>query len=137
MFRKKNEIKDPNVGGVVQNVRKFNDKDCSSFGVPHSQQQQTRVVGYDNNSLAVNSDFVFNQKELKKNTKGYDRLTGEIEKRGRPADNQKEIFLKKPEPDKSFAEIKKAKDKSDAKKREALNKKLYKDRLKTKWDRGW
>ena len=128
---------DPNTGGITKKVKVYSDKDCASFAVPHSQQQNTRMVGYNNQQIAVNSDFVFNHKDLKKNTKGYDRLTGEIEKRGRPADNQGEIFIKKPEPDKTFAEIKKAKDKADAKKREALNKKLYKDRLKTKWDRGW
>jgi hypothetical protein len=85
----------------------------------------------------VNSDYIFKHKDYKKHTKGYDKLTGEIEKRGRPADNQKEIFLKKPEPEKTFAQIKKQKEKNDAKKREALNAKLYKQRLKTKWDRGW
>ena len=64
-------------------------------------------------------------------------LTGEIEKRGRPADNQDKIFLKVPEKDKTQAQVKKDKDKSDAKRREAYNKKLYRDRLKTKWDRSW
>ena len=85
----------------------------------------------------VNSDYIFNNKQFKKHTKGYDKMTGEIDKRGRPADNQKEIFLKKPEPEKTFQQIKKQKEKNDAKKREALNKKLYKERIKNRWDRGW
>ena len=136
-MKKKKEHKDPNVGGITKRILKYEDKDCGTFSTPHNRQQGTREVGYNNNRLAVNSEFLFNHKDLKKNTKGYDRLTGEIDKRGRPADNQEEIFLKVPEKDKSFDEIKKAKDKADSKKREALNKKLYKDRLKTKWDRGW
>ena len=81
--------------------------------------------------------MIFTHKDMKKHTKGYDIITGEIEKRGRPADNQDKIFVKVPEPDKSQDEIRKEKEKNDAKRREALNKKLYKDRLKTKWDRGW
>tara|TARA_R110002012_G_scaffold207488_3_gene377504 strand:- start:169 stop:558 length:390 start_codon:yes stop_codon:yes gene_type:complete len=121
---------------IPKTSHKCVDKDWSG-GVPKHLQQQTREIGYHNKNQRVNSDYVFNQKDYKKNTKGYDRLTGEIDKRGRPADNQQEIFVKKPQPDKTFAQIKKEKVKNDNKKREALNKKLYKDRLKTKWDRGW
>ena len=104
---------------------------------PKATQYKRREIGYGIHKGKVNSDFIFTNKEFKKKTKGYDKLTGEIEKRGKPADNQDKIFLKKPEKDKSFAEIKKAKNKNDAKKREAQNKKLYKKRLDTKWDRGW
>lgn len=85
----------------------------------------------------VNSDFIFNHKNFKPHTKGYDSLTGEIDKRGKPADNQDKIFLKKPEDEPTQAEKIAEKRKKDAKKREAYNKKLYRDRLKTKWDRGW
>mgnify|MGYP003662099896 CR=1 FL=1 len=105
---------------------------------PHSQQHLKRAIGFHNpKQQQVNYDPIFQHKDYRKNTKGYDKLTGEIEKRGRPADNQEEIFLKKPEPDKTFQQIKKIKDKNDAKKREALNKKLYKERTKNRWDRGW
>jgi len=82
----------------------------------------------------VNSDYIFNQKEFKKKTKGYDKITGEIEKRGKP--QQDEIFLwdgKEP----SEAEIKKKKKQLQYDKLEAYNKKLYKERLKSKWDRSW
>jgi len=115
------------------------DKDTSAYqALPHSQQYKRRAIGYKNpKQQQVNSDPIFQHKDYLKYTKGYDAMTGEIEKRGRPADNQDKIFVKKPEKDLSFAEIKKQKDKNDAKKREALNKKLYKDRLKTKWDRSW
>ena len=111
--------------------------DYEGFMTPKHDQLLMRERGYGNTKIQVNSDYIFNHPQLKKNTKGYDELTGEIEKRGRPADNQKKIFLKTPEKDKSFAEIKKDKDKNDAKRRQAYNKKLYRDRLKTKWDRGW
>ncbi len=105
---------------------------------PHSDQHLKRAIGFHNpKQQQVNYDPIFQHKDYRKNTKGYDKLTGEIEKRGRPADNQEEIFLKKPEPDKTFQQIKKQKDKNDAKKREALNKKLYKERIKNRWDRGW
>ena len=133
-MKKKKEQKNPNSGGINKPMKVYKNDGCA---VPKSKQMDTRALGYDNNFLSVNSEFIFQQTDFKKNTKGYDALTGEIEKRGRPADNQDEIFLKVPEKDKSFEEIKKEKMKSDAKKREALNKKLYKDRLKTKWDRGW
>ena len=85
----------------------------------------------------VNSEFIFNNKNFKPHTKGYDHLTGEIEKRGKPADNQKKIFLTKPEKELTQQELIAERRKKDAKKREAYNKKLYRDRLKTKWDRGW
>tara|TARA_R110001606_G_scaffold317031_1_gene463805 strand:+ start:100 stop:486 length:387 start_codon:yes stop_codon:yes gene_type:complete len=89
------------------------------------------------NIAKVNSEFIFNNKNFKPNTKGYDHLTGEIEKRGKPADNQKKIFLTKPEKDLTQQELIAERKKKDAKKREAQNKKLYRARLKTKWDRGW
>jgi inosine/xanthosine triphosphate pyrophosphatase family protein len=115
------------------------DCECDYEGImtPKEDQLRMRERGYNNKQLQVNSDMIFTHKDMKKHTKGYDELTGEIEKRGRPADNQDKIFLKTPEKDKSFAEIKKDKDKNDAKRRQAYNKKLYRDRLKTKWDRGW
>ena len=106
--------------------------------LPHSQQHERRAMGYANpKQQQVNSDPIFQHKDYRKHTLGYDKMTGEINKRGRPADNQNEIFIKKPEKDKDFKQKKKEKDKNDAKKREAQNKKLYRDRLKTKWDRGW
>ena len=111
--------------------------DYEGIMTPKHQQLLMRERGYANTQLQVNSDYIFNHPDMKKKTKGYDQLTGEIEKRGRPADNQDKIFLKKPEKDKTFAEVKKDKDKNDAKRRQAYNKKLYRDRLKTKWDRGW
>ena len=86
----------------------------------------------------TNSEYIFNQKDFKKNTKGYDPHTGEIKKRGRPADNQDEIFMfKGPEKEMSPQEIIKDRKKKQQKKREAQNKKHYRARLKTKWDRGW
>lgn len=85
----------------------------------------------------VNSEYIFNQKDFKKKTKGYDTITGEIKKRGKPADNQNKIFAYKPEPDKSAEQLIKERKKKQIKKMEANNKKLYKQRLKTKWDRGW
>ena len=112
-------------------------KDPDMMMTPKQQQLEMREIGYHNTKQQVNSEFIFKQKDLKKKTKGYDLLTGEIEKRGRPADNQEKIFLKVPEKDKTQAQVKKDKDKSDAKRREAYNKKLYRDRLKTKWDRSW
>lgn len=115
------------------------DKDTTSYqAFPHSQQYLRREIGFKNpKQQQVNRDPIFQHKDYRKYTKGYDSMTGEIEKRGRPADNQDKIFVKKPEKDLTFAQIKKQKDKNDNKKREALNKKLYKDRLKTKWDRSW
>ena len=133
MKRKKTELKQRPKG--YHNTE--NNKDKDEFMTPKEQQLKMRERGYGNTQLRVNSDYVFKHPDYKKHTKGYDKLTGEIEKRGRPADNQDEIFVKKPEKDKTFAEIKKDKEKNDAKRREALNKKLYRDRLKTKWDRGW
>jgi len=118
------------------NIPLITDKNTGAYSVPKSQQYKTRQMGFDSKIRQVNSDFVFTHKDFKKNTKGYDKLTGEISKRGRPADDQS-IFMKKPEPDKTFQQLRAEKEKSDAKRREALNKKLYKERLKTKWDRGW
>ncbi len=118
------------------NIPLITDKNTGAYSVPKSQQYKTRQMGFDSKIRQVNSDFVFTHKDFKKNTKGYDKLTGEISKRGRPADDQS-IFMKKPEADKTFQQLRAEKEKSDAKRREALNKKLYKERLKTKWDRGW
>jgi len=135
---KKKDTKKPDNKAIIPKPKKT-DKDLTHpHQLPHSRQYERRTIGYHNfKQEQVNSDPIFQHKDYRKKTQGYDKLTGEIEKRGRPADNQEEIFLKKPEPDKTFAEIKKQKDKNDAKKREALNKKLYKDRLKNHWDRGW
>jgi hypothetical protein len=136
MKAKKKEKKTTNTKANIPS-KFIHDKDqLTAFS--HHNQHLKRAMGFHNpKQQQVNSDPIFQHKDYRKNTKGYDKLTGEIEKRGRPADNQEEIFLKKPEKDETFAQIKKTKMKNDAKKREALNKKLYKDRLKTKWDRGW
>tara|TARA_R110002110_G_scaffold41429_4_gene131554 strand:- start:104 stop:466 length:363 start_codon:yes stop_codon:yes gene_type:complete len=83
----------------------------------------------------VNSDMIFTHKDLKKKTKGYDTITGEIEKRGKPC--EKDIFIKSPKDEPSEEENKKAKKKLEADKLQSYNKKLYKQRLSTKWDRGW
>jgi len=134
MKKKLTELKQKSKGYQdVQNKA----RDPDEFMTPRESQLLMRERGYGNSKQRVNSDMVFNHPDLKKNTKGYDKITGEIEQRGRPADNQDKIFVKKPEPDKSQDQIRKEKEKNDAKRREALNKKLYKDRLKTKWDRGW
>ena len=118
--------------------RKEKHDDFSAQANQKTNQWKTRERGFwVGDKETVNSDFIFNHKDLKKKTKGYDKETGEIAKRGKPSDNPDEIFLKKPEKDKTFAEVKKDKDKNDAKRRQAYNKKLYRDRLKTKWDRGW
>jgi len=86
----------------------------------------------------INSDFIFNHKDMKKETKGYDKETGEIDKRGKPADNQDEIFMfKGPEKEMSPADMIKDRKKKAQSKREAQNKTLYRKRIKTKWDRGW
>lgn len=115
----------------------IHDKD-SVNPFPHSQQHLKRAIGFHNRKQQqVNSDPIFQHNDFRKYTKGYDALTGEIDKRGRPADNQGEIFIKKPEKELTQQEKKKVKDKSDAKKRQALNKKLYKERIKNRWDRGW
>ena len=134
MKKKLTELKQKSKG--YQDVQ-MKARDPDEFMTPKDQQLLMRERGYANSKQRVNSDMVFNHPDMKKHTKGYDKITGEIEKRGRPADNQEKIFVKKPEPDKSQDQIRKEKEKNDAKRREALNKKLYKDRLKTKWDRGW
>ena len=85
----------------------------------------------------VNSEYIFNQKQFKKNTLGYDTITGEIKKRGKPADNQDDIFAWTPEKDKSVQDVIKDRKQKQQKKSEAQNKKLYKERLRTKWDRTW
>jgi hypothetical protein len=113
-------------------------RESNQYVFNKSDQWKTRERGFFTGSRQiVNSDPIFNHKDMKKKTKGYDIITGEIEKRGKPADNQEEIFVKKPEKEKDFKQRKREKDKNDAKRREALNKKLYRDRLKTRWDRGW
>ena len=111
--------------------------DPDTWITPKQSQLDMRERGYANSKQRVNSEFIFNHPDMKKKTKGYDPLTGEIECRGRPADNQQKIFVKVPEKDKTQEQIRKDKEKADAKKREAYNKKLYRQRLKTKWDRGW
>ena len=86
-------------------------------------------------------------KDLTQKSKGYTNQQTDYEGFMTPKHDQllmrergygnTKIFLKTPEKDKSFEEIKKDKDKNDAKRRQAYNKALYRDRLKTKWDRGW
>ena len=83
----------------------------------------------------VNSDFIFTQKDFKPKTKGYDKITGEIVKRGKPQEDN--IFIKKPEDEPTPEEIKRKRKDKEKKKLEALNKKLYRDRVKQKWDRSW
>lgn len=85
----------------------------------------------------INSEFIFNQPDYKKNTLGYDKDTGEINKRGRPSDKPEDIFAFTPEKDKTALEIIKDRKKKQEQKREAQNKKLYRARIKTKWDRSW
>mgnify|MGYP003153760152 CR=1 FL=1 len=83
----------------------------------------------------INSDFIFNHKDMKPKTRGYDNITGEIKKRGKP--KEETIFVKKPEDEPTEKEIKKERKEKEKKKLEAYNKKLYRDRLKQKWDRSW
>ena len=64
----------------------------------------------------INSDFIFNHPDMKKKTKGYDKIT---------------------EKDPSPEEMKKKRKQKENKKLEALNTKLYRDRVKQKWDRSW
>lgn len=119
-------------------IRKDIRDDYSSANNQKANQFKTRDRGFWlGGKQKVNSDFIFNHKDLKKETKGYDSMTGEIKKRGKPADNQKEIFMKKPEKEKSAQQIIKERKKKAEKKRESQAKKMYRDRLKTKWDRGW
>ncbi len=83
----------------------------------------------------VNSDFIFTHPDMKKKTKGYDKITGEINKRGKP--KEEAIFLKKPEDEPTPQEVSKLRKKKEKMKLEAQNKKLYRDRVKQKWDRSW
>ena len=85
--------------------------------------------------MKVNSDMIFTHKDFKKHTKGYDEITGEIEKRGKPMEDK--IFLKNGEKDPTPEEIRKKKKQLQKKKLESMNKKYYKERLRTKWDRAW
>jgi len=119
-------------------------KDLNSDFASHNHQQGNSCVrqphkGYYIGKMAqINSEYIFNQKEYKKKTMGYDIHTGEIKKRGKPADNQKEIFcFAGPEKEQTAEELIKDRKKKQQKKREAQNKKLYRERLKTKWDRAW
>ncbi len=119
-------------------IRKDIRDDYSSRNNFQSNRMKTRVQGFwIGDKQKVNSDFIFNHKDLKKKTKGYDKETGEIDKRGKPADNQKEIFMKKPEKEKTAEQLIKERKKKQEKKRESQAKKLYRQRLKTKWDRSW
>tara|TARA_R100001463_G_scaffold1643_2_gene7196 strand:+ start:6042 stop:6368 length:327 start_codon:yes stop_codon:yes gene_type:complete len=88
----------------------------------------------------VNTDPIFKHTPKKGGvkSKGYDPLTAEIKKRGKPADNQNAIFIfdgKEKEP--TQKELIAKRKKLQHKKTEALNKKQYRDRLRTKWDRSW
>jgi len=83
----------------------------------------------------INSDFIFNHPDMKKKTKGYDKITGEINKRGKP--KEEKIFLKNGEKEPTPEEMKKKRKQKEIKKLEALNTKLYRDRVKQKWDRSW
>jgi len=87
------------------------------------------------NKMKVNSEMIFTHKDFKKNTKGYDKITGEIEKRGKPLEEK--IFLKDGEDEPTPEEIRKKKKQLEKKKLESKNKKYYKERLRTKWDRAW
>jgi len=119
-------------------IRKDIRDDYSSTNNMKTNQFKTREQGFWlGGKQKVNSDFIFNHKDLKKKTKGYDKETGEIDKRGKPADNQKEIFIKVKEKEKSTAELIKERKKKQEKKRESQAQKLYRQRLKTKWDRSW
>lgn len=119
-------------------IRKSFQDDYSSPNNFQSNRMKTRVQGFwIGSKQAVNSDYIFNHKDLKKKTKGYDKETGEIDKRGKPADNQKEIFMKVPEKEKSAKDLIKESKKKAEKKRESQAKKFYRQRLKTKWDRSW
>ena len=106
----------------------------------HKKKNQPKTRGiafWIGDNQQINSDYIFNQKQLKKKTKGYDTITGEIDKRGKPADNQDEIFMKIPEKPMNMVDIIKDRKKKAIKKRESYHTKLYRDRLKTKWDRSW
>jgi len=104
----------------------------------HNIDLRQKDKGYFIGKMAtINSEYIFNQKDFKKKTKGYDPITGEISKRGKPADDQSKIFAYTPEKEKSVQDIIKDRKKKQQKKSEAQNKKLYRARLKTKWDRGW
>jgi hypothetical protein len=114
--------------------------DYSSINnAPSNINKRLKNKGYYIGKMAqINSEFIFNHPDMKKKTKGYDKMTGEIKKRGKPADNQDEIFMfKGPEKELTQLELIKDRKKKQAKKREAQNKKLYRQRLKTKWDRSW
>ncbi len=106
--------------------RKIGEKTKGGFGTRNSKADRM---------TQVNSEMIFNHKDMKKHTKGYDPITGEIEQRGKPL--EEDIFIKKPSDEPSDAELKKQRKKNDAKKLMSKAQKLYKDRLSSKWDRGW
>lgn len=106
--------------------RAIGEKSKGGFGTRNSKADRM---------TQVNSDMIFNHKDMKKQTKGYDPITGEIEQRGKPLEEN--IFIKKPSDEPTDAELKKERKKLDAKKLQSKAQKLYKDRLSTKWDRGW
>ena len=118
--------------------RDLND-DFNSINNSKAHQYLTRDPGYwIGKEAQINSEYIFNQPNYKKNTNGgYDKDTGELKKRGKPADKPEAIFAFTPEKDKTAQELIKERKKKQQKKMEAYNKKLYRERLKTKWDRGW
>ncbi len=119
--------------------RAENNSDFQSINNAKSNQWLTRDPGYwIGKEAQVNSEYIFNQPQYKKQTNGgYDEMTGEIKKRGKPSDKQEMIFAYTPEKDKTPEQLIKERKKKQEKKREAQNKKFYRERLKTKWDRGW
>ena len=60
--------------------------DYSSFNnAPSNHDKRIPNKGFYIGKMAqVNSEFIFNHPDMKKKTKGYDKMTGEIKKRGKP-----------------------------------------------------
>ena len=108
------------------NSNPFKQLGITERSVQNRQSQQDREI---------NSEFIFQHKELKKKTKGYDKITGEIDKRGKPKEQM--IFIKDPNDEPSEKEKLASRKKKEKERLTAMNKKLYKDRLKSKWDRSW
>ena len=122
---------------LYTNKRDLN-SDYNSLNNMKSNQWLTRDPGYwIGKEAQINSEYIFNQPNFKKKTLGYDTDTGEIKKRGKPSDKQEDIFAFTPEKEKTAQEIIKDRKKKQQQKTEAQNKKLYRQRLKTKWDRSW
>jgi len=123
---------------LYTNKRELN-SDFNSKNNHKANQWLTRDPGYwIGKEAQVNSEYVFNQPDFKKETNGgYDKETGELKKRGKPSDKPEMIFQFKPEKEKTAQEIIKDRKKKMIKKMEANNKKLYRERIKTKWDRSW